>query len=153
MQRVSTAAIRYRLAATADRAAIVELLERDRLPTADLDASGVVLLLAESEGRVVGCIGIQPLGDAGIIRSLAVAPDHRRAGIGRTLASRAEALAAGGGLHGLYLLTENARDFWANAGYAAVPRAQAPPEVRASAEFRALCPDTAVCMTRVLKAG
>jgi amino-acid N-acetyltransferase len=142
--------IHYRLAASRDRGEIVGLLEAEALPTADLEASGVVLMVAESAQRRFGCIGIQPLGNVGIIRSLAVARDQRGAGIGRALVSHAEALAATGGLHALYLLTENASGFWLSAGYRIVARGETPPEVQQSAEFRSLCPVTAACMRRDL---
>lgn len=142
--------VRYRLATSPDRGAIVALLEAESLPTADLETSGVILIVAVSGQRCIGCVGVQPSGDAALIRSLAVARGERGAGIGRTLVSRAEALAAAGGVHSLFLLTESAKDFWINAGYAIVARADAPAEVQDSAEFRSLCPDTAVCMKRAL---
>lgn len=144
--------VRYRLATPPDRGAIAALLETEGLPTADLEAGGVVMMVAESEQRCIGCIGIQPLSRRGIIRSLAVTPERRGAGIGRALVSRAEALASCGGLDNLYLLTEGARDFWVNAGYTIVPRAEAPPEIRDSAQFRSLCPATAACLRRDLQA-
>ena len=140
----------YRLAAAGDRETIRALLDAERLPSSDLAASGVVLIAAKTRDRVVGCVGVEPHGDAGIIRSLAVAPEYRRRGIARSLVSRAEALALKGGLRCLYLLTESAVDFWNKIGYVAVSRTEPPSAVRASAEFASLCSPSATCMKRVL---
>jgi amino-acid N-acetyltransferase len=144
--------IDYHLATAADREAIAALLDSERLPSSDLAASGVVLIAARSQERLAGCIGIEPHGDAGIIRSLAVAPEYRGRGIARSLVSRAEALALERGVRRLYLLTEGAAGFWRNAGYSVVPRSEAPAAIRASAEFASLCSASAACMEHLLSA-
>ena len=142
--------VRYRLAAVRDREAIAALLDAEQLPCADLGTSGVVLLLAEEAMRLVGCIGIEPHGNTGVIRSLCVVPERRRSGIARNLVARAEALALSGGVHTLYLLTQGAVDFWLACAYAIVARGGAPAAIRMSAEFATLCPTSATCMTRQL---
>ena len=142
--------ISYRLATAGDRETIHALLDAERLPSSDLAASGVVLIAAETRDRVVGCVGVEAHGDAGIIRSLAVAPEFRGQGIARTLVSHAEALALKGGAQCLYLLTEGAADFWNKIGYVEVSRTEPPPAVRASAEFASLCSPSATCMKRAL---
>jgi amino-acid N-acetyltransferase len=140
----------YRLAETGDREAIRALLDAERLPSSDLAASGVVLLAAKTQDRLVGCVGIEPHSDAGIIRSLVVAPEYRGRGIARTLVSRAETLASERGVRRLYLLSEGAVEFWSRIGYVAVPRTEAPPAIRTSAEFASLCSASATCMKRLL---
>ena len=145
--------IDYRLATPADREAIGALLDSERLPSSDLATGGVALIAARSQGRLAGCIGIEPHGDAGIIRSLAVAPEYRGRGIARSLVSRAEALAWGRGVRRLYLLTEGAAEFWRKAGYSVVLRSEAPAAIRASAEFASLCSPSATCMERPLSAS
>lgn len=142
--------ISYQLAAARDRETIRALLDAERLPSSDLATSGVVLIAARAEERLVGCIGVEPHGDAGIIRSLAVAPEYRGRGIARSLVSRAEALALERGMRCLYLLTEGAVEFWRGIGYVAVPRTESPPAIRASAEFASLCSASAACMKRSL---
>jgi amino-acid N-acetyltransferase len=49
------------------------------------------------------------------------------------------------------LLTQTAEVFFANRGYRRIGRADAPQAVQASAEFRSLCPASAVAMSRVLR--
>jgi N-acetylglutamate synthase-like GNAT family acetyltransferase len=142
--------ISYRLATAGDRGTIRALLDAERLPSSDLATSGVVLIAAKARDRLVGCVGVEPHGDAGIIRSLAVAPEYRGRGIARRLVSHAEALASEGGVRCLYLLTEGAAEFWSKLGYAILSRTQAPSSVRASAEFASLCSASATCMKRSL---
>jgi N-acetylglutamate synthase-like GNAT family acetyltransferase len=48
------------------------------------------------------------------------------------------------------LLTETAETFFRRLGYTVIERDQAPSAVASSAEFRTLCPATAVCMTKRL---
>lgn len=136
----------FRLAVPSDREAVCRLLEQAGLPTADLEASGVLLLLAESGGALLGCVGIEPRGQLALIRSLAVDLAARKNGLGRFLARRAEDLARAGGVTTLYLLTTTAEHFWSRLGYARVARTEVPKEIQASAEFSALCPQSAVCM-------
>jgi N-acetylglutamate synthase-like GNAT family acetyltransferase len=142
--------IDYRLAMASDRCTIAALLEAEGLPATDLAASGVLLILAHEDGRFAGVVGIEPCGRTGLIRSLAVAPEFRGRGIGRALVEHAERLAAAGGLHTLYLLTEKATAFWTRCGYATMPRADVPAEIRESAQFALLCPASAICMRRAL---
>jgi len=145
--------IHYHLATAADREAIAALLDSEGLPSSDLATGGVALIAAtRSQGRLAGCIGIEPHGDAGIIRSLAVAPEYRGRGVARSLVSRAEALAWGRGVRRLDLRTEGAAGFWRNAGYAVVQRSKAPAAIQGSTEFASLCSPSATCMERPLSA-
>jgi len=50
----------------------------------------------------------------------------------------------------LYLLTTTAERFFATRGYAGIERERVPDTVRASAEFSALCPASAVVMRKAL---
>lgn len=136
----------FRLGVPSDREAVCGLLEHAGLPASDLEASGVLLLLAEEGGALLGCVGIEARGQFALIRSLAVAQAARGNGLGRTMARRAEDFARAGGVATLYLLTTTAERFWSRLGYARVARAEVPAEVQASAEFAALCPQSAVCM-------
>ncbi|HYH19496.1 MAG TPA: arsenic resistance N-acetyltransferase ArsN2 [Azospirillum sp.] len=137
-----------RLATAAERPAIAALLDAATLPADDLVESGTVLLAAEDQGRIIGCIGVEPFGAGGLIRSLAVAPQARGGGLARMLVARAEALAAQGGIASLYLLTTDAVPFWEHLGWIRVPRDTVPDAVRGSRQFAGLCPASAVCMTR-----
>jgi amino-acid N-acetyltransferase len=101
---------------------------------------------------VIGVIGLERFDDVGLLRSLAVSGEHRHHGLGFALVRALERRAALAGIAALVLLTVTARDFFLRAGYQVITRMQAPASVRASSEFRSLCPDSAVCMTKQLQA-
>jgi amino-acid N-acetyltransferase len=51
------------------------------------------------------------------------------------------------------LLTETAETFFRRLGYEAIDRHYVSEDLKQSAEFRALCPASAVCMTKSLVRG
>jgi len=75
-----------------DLAAIGSLLVDANLPTTDLGRTGQLFVVARSAGTVIGCVGLETYGEAGLLRSLAVTPGHRGEGLTRALYDR---LAAG----------------------------------------------------------
>jgi amino-acid N-acetyltransferase len=74
----------------------------------------------------------------------------RGEGIGTALCDRLEAVAREDGVGTLYLLTTTAREFFADRGYAAIDRNEAPETIRGTTEFADLCPETAACMRKRL---
>jgi amino-acid N-acetyltransferase len=125
------------------------LLEANGLPASDL-GEGVRLYGGFGAGGLIGLVGLEGHGGAGLVRSLVVQPDHRRSGVGAELVSMIESVAAGLGMSRLYLLTTTAEAFFARRGYARVDRGSAPDDLRATAEFARLCPASAVCMAKRL---
>ena len=139
------------LAALSDRPIVRALLSDARLPVEDLDrAAQITFLIARSNGQPVGAIGLERYGNAGLLRSLVVAPEHRLLGLGHELVHALEQHARASGITDLVLLTETAETFFARLGYSAISRDQAPAAVTHSAEFRTLCAATAACMTKPL---
>ncbi len=138
-------------AANEDLPDIIALLASNELPTADVRPdSHPEFLIARRDARVIGVVGLERFGDVGLLRSLAVSPNHRGLGLGAALTRALEDRAARTGIAALVLLTETARDFFLRRGYQVVSRADAPEAVQASSEFRSLCPDSAVCMKKRL---
>lgn len=134
-----------------DQPAILALLQANQLPTADLPtAAGLYLLVARHGGRVAAVAGVQCVGAAGLLRSVATDRDFRRRGLAAHLVRAVEAQAAVRGVQQLYLLTDTAAAYFAARGYQPAARAGAPPEVRATAEFARLCPENAVCLVKTL---
>ncbi len=129
---------------------IRRLLERNALPTADLAVSRPAFVVARTGDALLAAGGLESFGTAGLLRSVVVDEAHRGAGLGRALVLHIERAAADRGLTRLLLLTETARDFFLGLGYADIPRETAPEAVRGSAEFRALCPQSAHCMQKRL---
>ncbi len=143
---------RVRAATQADRPAVLALLQQAGLPHQDLAAPAVHLLVAERAGQLAGVVGLQACGEASLLRSLAVDARLRGAGLGSLLAQQAERCARERGDRALWLLTADAAGFFAARGYQVAARAQAPSAIQASAQFQTLCPASATCMAKPLRA-
>ena len=141
---------RVHAATVADSDAATAFIAASGLPTADLSTSSPYLWIARTGQVVSGTVGLEVHGDAGLLRSLAVAPASRGRGLGTLLVDRVEQEARGLGLAELVLLTETADDFFSALGYRVVARESVPEAIRRSAEFRALCPASATCMRKAL---
>ena len=131
-----------------DRDAIASLLRGAALPVADLASAPVRFLVAEDARGLAGVVGIERHGDAALLRSLAVRDDMRGRGLGVALVEAAEREARRDGVRELVLLTTTAAPFFAARGYASIDRAQAPPALQATSEFRSLCPSSAACLRK-----
>jgi amino-acid N-acetyltransferase len=140
-------------AADAELPAIIELLAANGLPTEDLaPQTRPEFLVIRDDGRLAGVVGLERFGHAGLLRSLAVHPGHRRHGHGIALTEAVERRAAQAGITPLFLLTQTAEAFFRHRGYRAIERNQAPADMQSNPQFRSLCPASAVCMMRELGA-
>jgi len=142
--------LQVRSATQADSARIVALLEANELPTLDLAECRPELIVIEDGDELIGTSGLQVFGGAALVRSVAIAKDRRKAGLGSSLLSALERHASRLGVRELVLLTQTAEPFFARHGYARVERASVPKPIQATAEFRSLCPASAVCMSKPL---
>lgn len=139
-----------RSAGVADLEAIRELLVRSGLPTADLRTARPEFVIASQDERLIGSGALERFADVALLRSVAVEPEWRGSGVGGRIVAELERRAQETGVMELILLTLTARDFFDRLGYSAKDRAQVPPAVLSSAEFRSLCPASAVCMAKSL---
>lgn len=128
------------------------LLAASMLPTDDLHDPAIELLGAWDGAALVGAVGLQRCGDAGLLRSLVVAPAWQGRGLGHELCARVVTLARRRDLTALYLLTTTAADFFRRLGYRDAARDAVPAEIRATAEFASLCPSTATVLRLDLSA-
>lgn len=88
---------------------IEALLVGEKLPVLDLYSSNQTQLFGvEVDARIIGVVGIEIYGNAGLLRSLAVDNGSRKAGYGQKMVARAEAWAYERGAESLYLLTTTA---------------------------------------------
>ena len=108
--------------------------------------------ILEAHGEPVAAIGLEAFGDEALLRSLVVAPAQRKRGLGQELLARSERDARAAGITRLILLTETAEEFFCSRGYVVTDRREESDPVKQSAEFRSLCPVSAVCMAKALRA-
>jgi amino-acid N-acetyltransferase len=137
---------------SSDLAAVAALLRQARLPTDDLSsAPGLRVWMLEIEGELAGAVALEGTEPSSrLLRSLVIVPAHQRRGLGRDLVARVERDARAEGIEQLVLLTETARSLFERLGYEVIGRAAAPESLRQSAQFRSLCPASAVCMAKRL---
>lgn len=134
-----------------DLEAIRGLLETCNLPHDDLTPQHLEHFLVDRTDHALrGVVGLEPYGDVGLLRSLAVAPDHRGHGIGGRLTDTLERRAQADGLHTLYLLTTTAADYFARRGYERMARDDLPVPIQNSEEATRLCPSSATCQKKEL---
>ncbi len=98
----------------------------------------------------IGLVGLEFCGSNALLRSLAVVPLHRSAGLGTALLEHAEAQARARGAHSIFLLTTTAEAFFKRHGYVTTARDSAPSEIRATREFADICPTSSALLTKRL---
>lgn len=130
--------------------AVAAALQADGLPVEDLDAEGIRLWQLADETGLFACIGLEQVAgsESGLLRSLWVRGDRRGQGIAVALVDWLEQEARALGLNELVLLTTTAEAFFLRRGYQPRPRNSVAPALQASAEFAALCPASAVCLSK-----
>lgn len=127
---------------------VTALLSANHLPTDDVADPAICFLGVRDGDVLIGVVGIQRCAEDALLRSLAVHPDHRSTGVGRRLCERAIAYAGEHALQRIYLLTTDAADYFKRHGFSVIAREATPASIRATAQFAALCPASAVVMAR-----
>jgi len=140
--------VSLRRAGRADDEAVATLLRELELPTEGVAEWLDRFWVAENQNRVVGVAGMERYGESGLLRSVAVAPDWRGSGIGRTLVDRVLDEGRAAGIREVFLLTTTAEHYFPRLGFQCVDRDCVPAAVRASAEFTGACPASAVVMRK-----
>ncbi len=133
-----------------DLPAILALLDAADLPRAGASEWLPRFVVAERAGVVAGAAGLEVYGRAGLLRSVVVAPELRRSGVGAALTDRIAAEAAAAGVRVLYLLTTTAAAYFPRFGFRRIAREALPEAILASEELKGACPVSAVVMERPL---
>jgi amino-acid N-acetyltransferase len=135
-------------ATNTDLPAIRILLERCGLPTQDLQRDRLEhFFVCRAGDQLAGVIGIDTVGELGLLRSLVIAPELRGRKLAQGLWSRAHDDAFRRGVRRLYLLTTTAERLFVRWGFRRVGRDVVPSAVQTMEEFTSLCPSSAVVMT------
>jgi amino-acid N-acetyltransferase len=142
--------MQIRSAENSDLPAVERLLTASELPTDGVRDNFSHFVVAVENGTIAGAIGLENYGSAALLRSAVVSPESRGSGVGHILVEQLIERAEEAGVDELYLLTTTAEDYFPKFGFTRVTRAAVPDAVKASAEFRGACPDTAIVMMRRL---
>jgi amino-acid N-acetyltransferase len=143
--------VELRTAAKEDLPEVLALLERAGLPTAGVAESFSHFIVAESESKLVGVVGLELYHGSALLRSAAVEESWRGSGVGKVLVERALDVARERRIEDVYLLTTTAEQYFPRFGFTCVCRDDVADEVRASIEFRTACPASAVAMQKSLR--
>lgn len=130
--------LRLRPATQDDLAAIIALLEANHLPTWETEQHIGNFVVAEQDGRVVGCGGFEayPAGRAALVRSMAVDEPLRGSGLGRKVLEWVMARARSLGMSEFYLFTMTARDFYLKFDFVDVTLDEIPEAARAATQYK-----------------
>jgi amino-acid N-acetyltransferase len=142
---------KLRPARAAERAAIEDLLESSGLPVEGVRQGLDHFLVYVEGGALLGAVGLELHGSAGLLRSVTVAASARSRGIAAALVQRALTEARARGCLAVYLLTLDAEGYFQRFGFAVTGRDDAPEGIRRSPEFTTLCPASAVLMRKILQ--
>jgi amino-acid N-acetyltransferase len=140
--------MKIRKATNRDLDAVEGLLSANDLPLDGVKETLSGFIVAEEGGRVIGAVGLEKFGSVALLRSAVVSEGNRGGGVGRRLVEHILDYAESDGIEELFLLTTTAENYFPRFGFTRTTRSAVPPAVKASAEFRGACPDTALVMTR-----
>lgn len=138
--------LQHRIAEKQDLARITALLLSCELPVSDLQTSNITFIISTDNENLIGCIGIEPYGHNGLLRSFAVDSNYRKNGIGGQLLDKILAFCKQTGISNLHLLTTTAEKYFEAKGFIATFRDKAPSAIKNSAEFSSICPSTSTYM-------
>ena len=139
-----------RRARPGDRPGVERLLAAEQLPLAGVERHFSSFLVAVTSGGIIGAVGLERYGDDALLRSAVVAPEARSRGIGALLAMRILDDARANGVKRAYLLTTTAAEWFERYGFRRIERSGIPAALAASDELSGACPDSAVCMEKIL---
>jgi amino-acid N-acetyltransferase len=136
-------------AASADVPPIASLLEENGLTSLGVAEAPENFLVLEHSG-IAAVVGMEILGDAGLLRSLAVRRNDRKKGFGERMTSAIIDGAREQGVRTVYLLTETAERFFGRAGFVAARREDIPAPLMQSSALDGVCPQGSSVMRKTL---
>ncbi|ACM57000.1 arsenic resistance N-acetyltransferase ArsN2 [Halorubrum lacusprofundi] len=126
------------------------LLDKNGLPSDDVEPGRNRFYIGYDGDTRVGVGGVERHGTDGLLRSVVIERSARGNRYGTALCEALESKVEADGVERLYLLTTTAAEFFGDCGYVETDRTTAPNAIRQTAEFDELCPVTATCMVKSL---
>lgn len=142
--------IELRNAVASDWRRVALFLESVDLPREGVREQLAHFFVAEDDGALVGTAGAELYADKCMLRSVAVAPERRGLGLGKTLCERVLEYARSRGVDTAYLITGDAADYFVKLGFARTDRERVDEKVKASVLLRGACPCCATVMVKKL---
>lgn len=118
-----------------ERDGLAAALGKSGLPTDDLQTTGALFWRFENDDVPVGFGGLEIFSDHALLRSVVTLPPVRNRGIGTAIVASLEAEASIRGCRAIWLVTDNAAEFFAHRGYRGCERSEAPKQIRAAVSF------------------
>src|SRR5256885_2319508 len=107
------------------RSQVLNLLEENDLPVADLDQSKNLFALVQNN-EVIGTGGLEFFKDCALVRSVSVRKGLRGLGWGKAINKELEIISRQNGIRCLFLLTTTAEGFFDKEGYVVTKREEVP---------------------------
>ena len=145
------AQIQIERANPADADEVLHLLDRNHLPLDGLEDHIATTVVARHDGHVVGSAALEIHADGALLRSVAVAPELQRHGLGHELTDAAIRLARDLHVPAIYLLTTTAERYFPKFGFERIQRSEVPAGVQTSVEFTSACPSSATVMRKSMQ--
>ena len=99
-----------------------------------------------NDDKLIAIGALQLDGPIALLRSIAVDPEYRSAGLAADMTRHLLRTAKQEGVKDLYLLTETAEQYFSRFGFHAVGRDTLPYGIRKTRQFESLCPASAQAM-------
>ena len=144
------APVSYSFAMPADKDQIRRLLSECELPTLYLHRHLKSFLVAKTAKKIVGVIGMEVYGRAGLLRSLCVQEAYRGQGIAKMLNAMILTYARMLKIGRLYMFTVSAEKFASRLGFHKIDKTRIPQSIRSTWQFRNFKPYPVACMVRTV---
>jgi amino-acid N-acetyltransferase len=127
----------------------LKLLASNQLPTIDI-GKNVELYTVYDYQNLIGTIGLESYDKEGLLRSFSLDFEVQNKGFGSQILTIFEGKIKERGIHNLYLLTTTAEGFFEKNNYETISREDVSEAIRQTAEFKGVCPSSAIVMKKVI---
>jgi amino-acid N-acetyltransferase len=127
----------------------LKLLASNQLPTIDI-GKNVELYTVYDHQNLIGTIGLEAYDTEGLLRSFCLDFEVQNKGFGSQILTIFEGIIKEKGIHNLYLLTTTAKGFFEKNNYKIISREDVSEAIRQTAEFKGVCPSSAIVMKKVI---
>ncbi|MFC2134753.1 arsenic resistance N-acetyltransferase ArsN2 [Bacteroidota bacterium] len=139
-----------RIAKEEEHTEINDLLNESNLCPVESKELLANFMVMTADQKIIGVIGLEIFEGDALLRSFAVVKEFRQKGFGSKLYTKIMEIVPVKGINQLFLLTETARTYFELRGFEIVDRNSAPKKILNSTEFKTFCPESAVCMRKIV---